>query len=191
MKTCSRCSETKPLTEFHQRAGKPCGHVSACRACKAAMAADYRSRNPDATKARALAWHNANKERSIANTKAWQAANAEAHAATRKAYRKLNAEEVRAKWRAWRDANRDVVRRLRARRRAALKLAVPAWADQGAIGAVYSLALHLSQVTGIEHHVDHVIPLQHPRVCGLHVEHNLKAIPKADNQRKYNKFEGN
>jgi len=38
----------------------------------------------------------------------------------------------------------------------------------------------------VQHSVDHIVPLIHPFVCGLHVENNLRIIPLADNIRKSN-----
>lgn len=37
-------------------------------------------------------------------------------------------------------------------------------------------------------HVDHIIPLQHELVCGLHVENNLQIISAERNMRKNNSF---
>jgi hypothetical protein len=42
--------------------------------------------------------------------------------------------------------------------------------------------------TGIEWHIDHVIPLKSKIVCGLHVWNNLAVIPAVENLRKGNKF---
>jgi uncharacterized membrane protein len=187
MKTCARCHIEKSLTEFYPRRGHG-GFASHCKPCKALRAKEYRAANSDACRARSLQWHNDNREASIANTVAWQRANLEAHRATKKAYYESNRQDIRARWREWRDANRHIIKALKAQRRAALKLAVPAWADRAAIRAVYAKAALLSMTTGVEHSVDHIVPLQSPLVCGLHVEHNLRAIPRRENESKGNRW---
>jgi hypothetical protein len=65
-------------------------------------------------------------------------------------------------------------------------LATPPWADMRAIREVYKEAERLTLATGREHHVDHIVPLNHPRVCGLHVPANLRAILAGPNMAKSN-----
>lgn len=65
-------------------------------------------------------------------------------------------------------------------------LATPLWADFDEIRKVYREAERLTLETGIKHHVDHEIPLNHPRVCGLHVHLNLRPIPAGPNMAKGN-----
>jgi hypothetical protein len=60
------------------------------------------------------------------------------------------------------------------------------WADFAAIRAVYAECERITAATGVEHHVDHIVPLNHPRVCGLHVHFNLRCIPACANMSKGN-----
>ena len=78
----------------------------------------------------------------------------------------------------------------RTRKRQAKQLQrTPAWdPDAHLIIAKYQLAAMLSQASGIEHHVDHIIPLQGKKVSGLHVFSNLRVIPGSDNVKKSNKY---
>ena len=58
--------------------------------------------------------------------------------------------------------------------------------DVEAIVELYREAAFLSITTGVPHHVDHVVPLNHPLVSGLHVSWNLEVIPARQNLEKSN-----
>lgn len=77
-----------------------------------------------------------------------------------------------------------------AKRRTRKLQATPVWADLKAIDAVYAVAAYMTEITGIKHEVDHIIPLVNKDVCGLHVANNLQVIPRFDNRSKANKFAG-
>jgi hypothetical protein len=87
------------------------------------------------------------------------------------------------------EARRALVRYHVAKRRAAKLRRTPPWADMEAIKAVYEEARRLTRETGIDHHVDHEIPLQGELVSGLHVHNNLQILTGSENSRKKNRFE--
>ena len=46
---------------------------------------------------------------------------------------------------------------------------------------------HLAKLRGKE--VDHIIPIKHDKVCGLHVPWNMQFLTRSENARKSNKFD--
>lgn len=60
--------------------------------------------------------------------------------------------------------------------------------QQVAIENIYADASRLSQETGTPYHVDHILPVNHPLICGLHVPCNLQVLVGVDNIKKSNKF---
>lgn len=103
-------------------------------------------------------------------------------------YAKLHKEKRRQTASIWAKNNRA--------RRAAIwmayytakRMAMPVWADRDAIADFYKLARSASSLTGIQHHVDHIIPLQGELVCGLHVHWNLQVLTASENTAKKNRI---
>jgi hypothetical protein len=67
-------------------------------------------------------------------------------------------------------------------------VATPPWFDAGRVRAIYEAAARLTRITGEKHVVDHVVPLQHPLVCGLHYHGNLRVVREKRNAAKSNTF---
>ena len=67
-------------------------------------------------------------------------------------------------------------------RKADQRKARVSWACMETITDFYREAKYLGW------HIDHIIPLKHPRVCGLHVENNLQALSPEENMRKGNRW---
>jgi hypothetical protein len=70
----------------------------------------------------------------------------------------------------------------------AIILSVPPWVDQKDLKALNEEAARVTQQTRVEHHLDHIIPVNHPDVCGLTVPWNLRIAPWKMNISKGNKF---
>jgi hypothetical protein len=88
-------------------------------------------------------------------------------------------------------SNAGKVNAATAKRRAAKLLATPKWLtpeQAKQIEAFYVLAKELESITGIKHHVDHIVSLQGANVLGLHVPWNLQVIKAEDNIRKGNRL---
>lgn len=69
---------------------------------------------------------------------------------------------------------------------------VPPWlteAQKQEINDIYRKAREIERLTGVKHHVDHIVPLQGALVSGLHVPWNLQILSATENSRKSNRFE--
>jgi len=64
--------------------------------------------------------------------------------------------------------------------------AKPAWVSWASVNAYWDESKRMTAATGVQHSVDHIVPLRHPMVCGLHAPWNLEVKPLADNIRKSN-----
>jgi 5-methylcytosine-specific restriction endonuclease McrA len=95
-KTCSKCSETKPLDRFSKNRGKRDGLQVHCKACEAATGAAWYAANRERQAATGAAWHAANREQKAETNAAWYAANREQKAATSAAWYAANPEKVKA-----------------------------------------------------------------------------------------------
>lgn len=124
-----------------------------------------------------------NSERKKAQSAEWARANKAKKAANDARYRVENAEKCKEVSRRWKRANFARVLANNAGRRAVEKRATPVWADKQAINNVYEEARYMQM------HVDHIVPLNHPLVCGLHVWDNLQLMNPEQNMRKNNRFD--
>lgn len=180
-----------------------------CSRCHLERSADnYYSSNPwtciDCIKARAKEQYLNKKEECLAYAKQWAIDNPERSREIKKGWRDRNNQTVKdyAKYRRevfpeaiakaqakYKAENAEVYTAASAKRRAAVLKALPAWADLEVIDLFYEFAKLLSEATSEVYEVDHVIPLQGEFVSGLHVENNLRVIPRHDNREKSNKHE--
>ena len=91
----------------------------------------------------------------------------------------------------YREENRALVNFWASNRRSAIIQRKPGWLteqDNNDILAIYEDARLLTKETGVEHHVDHIIPLRGSLVSGLHTPWNLQVLTASENLTKSNTF---
>jgi len=186
MKTCTTCNVSKSLDAYAKN-GKNGMHTR-CKECARDAEKVRRLADPEAAKAKDRAAYMRNIEAKKARIAANYQKNREMLMQRARDRYAAKSEHMKALATAYRVANRDKVYEWNSTRRAQLRSALPAWADRGAIRAIYEEARRLTRETGIEYHVDHEVPLSHPLVCGLHVPANLCVLPAAENLSKSNRF---
>lgn len=87
----------------------------------------------------------------------------------------------------WGNANPELMNHYGANRRGRLFQAIPSWANPVAMQCYYEFAQLKSKMTGQQYHVDHIVPLSSPLVCGLHTDYNMQVIESSKNQSKGNR----
>jgi hypothetical protein len=101
-------------------------------------------------------------------------------------WQRENPEKVVARVRKYQKAHPERCERVRTRRH--LSDRQPSWANKFIIAECYDLARRRTKLLGEKWVVDHIVPLTHPLVCGLHVEANLRVVPHRVNAAKGNSF---
>ncbi len=86
-------------------------------------------------------------------------------------------------------AHREYMRENVATREAHKLKATPPWLTTDQHDEIKAIYQDAASREG-QRHVDHIVPLRHPEVCGLHVPWNLQVLTSDDNLRKSNSFDG-
>ena len=157
MKTCKKCQIQKTLSEFRIR--KTLGiYYTVCRECQYAQHREWEKANPEYVKQKCAKYYQKTRTASRVNV--------------------LNRTPEERRERATLKANLRATRAKQARFNDELSTLVFAEA--------HSLRKLRNEITGIEWHVDHIVPLKGRKVSGLHIWSNLQVIPKIQNLKKGN-----
>lgn len=198
-KVCTKCGTFRTFAEFPKRSKMRDGHDSNCKPCYAAKSKEWVAANKgrpvflsDEQKAardlRAREWRKANPERAKQLRNNWRSKNWEKARASEKACYEANRDKTLLKKKEWQQANKPRYAAYANARRAAKLQATPSWVNHDELLKIYQLREQVQKATGVEHHVDHIVPLISPVVCGLHVPWNLRVIDGIENRRKSNKL---
>jgi hypothetical protein len=91
----------------------------------------------------------------------------------------------------WKERNTVWTRADTKARRRKHRDATPPWLtrkQKSEIRQLYQIAITMTQTTGEQYVVDHIVPLRSHEVCGLHVPWNLRVITQEENLKKSNKL---
>lgn len=195
MKKCSKCGDVKPLDLFPKRKGAADGHRADCKACKRVIDNKWREANRDRMLAKMKEYHVANSDVIKTRAKEWAVANRDRVLAYRREYYQANKDKINIPYdeRVKRNPNLVAAQRARGAKYYAGKMnATPPWLTDEHIEKmkkVYEESSRITKETGVQHHVDHIVPLQGENVCGLHVPWNLRVITAQENISKGNRYD--
>jgi len=163
----------------------------------------YRADNKERIAARKKAEYEANKKRVLAKRKVYYEQNKEEvkarvlvyqvenkgkRNAYAERYREANRERINLNIRKWSKNNLHKRRGTNAARYAVQIKRMPLWFEKDTVTNIYAIAKLQTELTGIPHQVDHIVPLQGKTVSGLHCYDNLQIITASENQAKGNRW---
>lgn len=217
LRVCKFCKEEKNIEDFHFKSKAKGIRKHQCKSCCKLYRHEYYIKNKEKIYEQTESYRKANPQIYNENTARWRVENCESIKNYTKTYNERNKEILKIKdkkrkstpehkkwykkWKSsyfsipenrerrklkhgiWSKRNKDKICYYSSKRRSDLKNATPTWADLDIIFSFYQEA----QYHGLQ--VDHIIPISHPLVCGLHCEFNLQLLTKTQNISKNNSFE--
>jgi hypothetical protein len=160
-KVCIRCEEHKPIDDFHRHKQMRDGYLNKCKDCCRAWTNEYRKKRFGSLKA--------------------------AGAASYLRQLETGSRKRVAPQKHGRDRLARVAISARYDRKRAERTKIKSELDEFVFGEALRLRNARAKSTGIKWSVDHIIPLHHKEICGLHVAANMQVVPLRWNLRKHNK----
>lgn len=176
MKRCSSCQEEKELGCFSpRRRNNKIYPRSSCKSCESKKQVERNKQKFQTCQDF--------REKSLARLKKWGEENKD---------KRLQADADRRRTKYKEDLTyRSKCLQHTSERRANSLRATPPWLtnqQREQIANIYRVAVKVSESTGKDHDVDHIIPLKGKNVCGLHVPWNLAILPASLNRSKGNAY---
>lgn len=165
---CKECNVELLISCFYKNGTRL---FTTCKQCISKQRKVRYENESNILKSRVKLYRDKNKEKCANAVKRWTEANKEAVL-----------QKAREQQKEYRNKNPHKATERRQRRRS--KKSTPPFADKTKINLIYKYASHLKAKTGLDLHVDHIVPLNGKNVSGLHVEWNLRVIPREQNLAK-------
>ena len=174
---------------------------------KRQMDRDYAAANRDRARRKTREWAAANPERKRASDKAYYDLNRDKLAGRSVTYRAENRDKIQTRKEAYQAENRERIRQMRKEWRANNKAkvlanvpmrkmrqrhATPPWLTKEhklQMRRAYETAQVFGEALGEPFHVDHIVPISSPVVCGLHVPWTLQILRAVENIEKSNRLD--
>ena len=147
----------------------------------ATKAIEWAKNNPEKRSAARRLWKQNNKDKVVQYQRLYE--RSEAYKEYQRKYYSVHKTRRAEHYRSWDVKNRPHRNAYAADRKARKKTSTPVWVCMKEIRIIYQHARSVGLT------VDHIVPLKHPLVCGLHVPWNLQLLSHEENSRKTNKFQ--
>lgn len=179
MKRCCVCKLSKDLSVFHKNSSKKDGKDPRCKVCKKEKShQDYKVNNLLMLE-KQKRYYKTNKEKVLKYQEEYRKNNKDKVGK----YYNINRSRLLKKQKNHYKNNKELYLAQNAKRRAQ-KLNATLEGYDKEIKEIYKNCPD-------GHHVDHIMPLNNPIICGLHVPWNLQYLTAKENLKKSNKFDKN
>jgi hypothetical protein len=195
-KQCSKCLTIKNITNFGKLASHKTGFDVCCKNCRSIKSKTYYIKNQQKIKNYIKEYSIKNKDLILSKKREY---NKKRHkkkikdseySAKRntqaKEWRLRNSQKVKNYNKKYKIKNKELCESIRGRRVSSKRSS-----SKIKLSELYMKVRKLNkEAKCIKFHIDHIIPLQHELVCGLHVPANLQILTAKENSSKRNKFDG-
>ena len=169
MKTCTKCGETKPFSQFHKKSASKCGYKPRCKAC---------------IQEESMSYYKDNRTRMNEYNKAWADANRDRNLEFKARYRDKNRDCIRQKSREYSAAHPEIGRNSVLNYRAR-KAAASGRLSNGLGNRLMSIqkgkCACCRKPISNGYHMDHIMPL---KLGGTNTDDNIQLLCQTCNLQK-------